>query len=179
MENSKLINLDALDKIAKELRRKALADISQQEEEIEKVRDMFGGKSFRYVLQEEYDNLSEEEKNDPSIVWSIIDAEELVSKEYVDEEVAKINDGIENLANTISLGIHTDGAVYVFIDGNPVGTGIFALEGYFGSTEGYVDKNNNIILADNLDNGTYTLKYENEDGTYTTIGQFDIPEEDK
>ena len=85
-----------------------------------------------------------------------------------------IEDGIENLANSISLGIHTDGAVYVFIDGNPVGTGIFALEGYFGSTEGYVDENNNIILADNLDNGTYTLKYENEDGTYTTIGNFNI-----
>ena len=92
---NKIVNLDALDKIAKELRRKALADISQQEEEIEKVRDMFGGKSFRYVLQEEYDNLSEEEKKDPSIVWNIIDAEEPASKEYVDEEVAKINDMLQ------------------------------------------------------------------------------------
>ena len=97
MENSKIVNLDALDKIAKELRRKALADISQQEEEIEKVRDMFGGKSFRYVLQEEYDNLSEEEKNDPSIVWSIIDAEESVSKEYVDN----INDSLQESINNI------------------------------------------------------------------------------
>ena len=99
--NSKLVSLDALDKIAKELRRKALADISQQEEEIEEVRDMFGGKSFRYVLQEEYDNLSEEEKNDPSIVWSIIDAEESVSKEYVDEEVAKINDMLQHMGEGI------------------------------------------------------------------------------
>ena len=97
MENSKIVNLDALDKIAKELRRKALADISQQEEEIEKVRDMFGGKSFRYVLQEEYDNLSEEEKNDPSIVWNIIDAEESVSKEYVDN----INDSLQESINNI------------------------------------------------------------------------------
>ena len=39
MENNKLVNLDALDKIAKELRKKALADISQQEEEIAKLRD--------------------------------------------------------------------------------------------------------------------------------------------
>lgn len=39
MENDKIVNLDALDKVAKELRRKALADISQQEEEIEKLRD--------------------------------------------------------------------------------------------------------------------------------------------
>lgn len=85
--NDKIVNLNALDKVAKELRKKALVDITQQEEKIEEVREMFGGKSFRYVLQEEYDNLSEEEKNDPYIVWSIIDAEEPISKEYLEEYV--------------------------------------------------------------------------------------------
>ena len=101
---------------------------------------------------------------------------------FVDDQILTaghlnhIEDGIENLINSISLGIHTDGAVYVFIDGNPVGTGIFAHGDYFGSTEGYVDSDNNMRLPDNLDIGTYTLKYENEDGTYTTIGNFNISE---
>jgi hypothetical protein len=99
MENSKLVHLDALDKIAKELRRKALADISQQEEEIEKVRDMFGGKSFRYVLQEEYDNLSEEEKNDPYIVWCILDAEDCFSGDYNDLTNKPVIPSIQGLAS--------------------------------------------------------------------------------
>lgn len=96
---------------------------------------------------------------------------------HIEDGITALDDSIKNLANSISLGIHTDGAMYIFIDGNPVGTGIFAFGDYFGSTEGYVDKNNNIILPDNLDNGAYTLKYENEDGTYTTIGNFNISEE--
>lgn len=102
---------------------------------------------------------------------------EVITKEAlnnIENGIADLDTIIKNLIGSISLGIHTDGAVYIFINGNPVGTGIFALGDYFGSTEGYIDKNNNIILADNLDNGTYTLKYENEDGTYTTIGNFNI-----
>ena len=122
MENSKIVNLDALDKIAKELRRKALADISQQEEEIEEVRDMFGGKSFRYVLQEEYDNLSEEEKNDPSIVWNIIDAEEPVSKEYVDEEVAKINDMLQHMGEGIKTELDKKSNILNYSDHTLNGT---------------------------------------------------------
>lgn len=92
---NKIVNLDALDKIAKELRRKSLVDINQQEEEIEKVRDMFDGKSFRYVSQAEYDMLSDEEKNDLRIVWSITDAEEPASKEYVDNAIAEASIGGE------------------------------------------------------------------------------------
>ena len=122
MENSKIVNLEALDKIAKELRRKALADISQQEEEIEEVRDMFGGKSFRYVLQEEYDNLSEEEKNDPSIVWNIIDAEEPVSKEYVDEEVAKINDMLQHMGEGIKAELDKKSNILNYSDHTLNGT---------------------------------------------------------
>lgn len=35
---------------------------------------------------------------------------------------------------------------------------------------GVLDESNNIILMGELADGTYTLKYENEDGTYTEIG---------
>ena len=38
----------------------------------------------------------------------------------------------------------------------------------------YVDSDNNIILDDDLPSGTYTLKYEFEDGTYTDIKSFTI-----
>ena len=93
--NDKIVSLDALDKIAKELRQKSLADIEQQEESIQRVEDMFGGKSLRYITQEEYNNLAEEEKNRMDIVWNIIDAEEPASKEYVDNAIAQASIGGE------------------------------------------------------------------------------------
>ena len=37
---------------------------------------------------------------------------------------------------------------------------------------GVVDVNNNIIISGSLADGTYTIKYENADGTYTDIGAF-------
>ena len=39
---------------------------------------------------------------------------------------------------------------------------------------GKVDESNQILIAGILDNGTYTVKYENEDGTTTTIGEFTV-----
>lgn len=39
---------------------------------------------------------------------------------------------------------------------------------------GYVDENNNIILSGNLADGTYALKFENEDGSYSDIGTLDV-----
>lgn len=41
---------------------------------------------------------------------------------------------------------------------------------------GYVDSDNNIIVSGNLSDGSYLLKYENEDGSYTDIGTLDIGE---
>lgn len=35
------------------------------------LNELLGGKILRYVTQEEYDNLSDSEKNDDSIVWNI------------------------------------------------------------------------------------------------------------
>ena len=39
---------------------------------------------------------------------------------------------------------------------------------------GYIDSDNNIIVSGNLDDGTYTLKYEMEDGTCTEVGSLVI-----
>jgi hypothetical protein len=97
---------------------------------------------------------------------------------YSNGEKVATQTQVNNELSKLSLGIHTDGALYIFIDGVPVGTGII-LNGMLGTTEGFIDVDNNIFLPDNFVSGTYTLKYENEDNTYTTIGQFDIPEEDE
>lgn len=39
-----------------------------------------------------------------------------------------------------------------------------------GDVTGTIDENNNIILSGNIADGNYTLKYENDDGTYTEVG---------
>ena len=48
------------------------------------------------------------------------------------------------------------------------------LMGY--SVFGYVDENNDVILSGNLADGTYTLKYEMADGTYSEIGNLVVGE---
>ena len=72
----------------------------------------------------------------------------------------------------VSLGIASDGLIYVFVDGVPVGTGI--PQGQSGDVIGILDENNNILLTGNLADGTYTLKYENTDGSYTDIGALKV-----
>lgn len=68
----------------------------------------------------------------------------------------------------ISLGIASDGLIYIFADGTPVGTGI--PQGQSGDVFGYVDENNTIVLNGNLADGTYSLKYEMENGNVVNIG---------
>lgn len=75
----------------------------------------------------------------------------------------------------ITLGLHSDGKYYVFVDGAPVGTG-FELSGTSGDVFGYVDENNNIVLNGNLADGSYSIKYETEDenGNITIIDIGDL-----
>ena len=77
---------------------------------------------------------------------------------------------LQNTLNGLSLGIHTDGLVYLFVDGSPVGTGI---ELPSGGISGYVDSANNIVI-NNLPDGTYSVKYENEDGSTVDIGELTL-----
>ena len=71
--------------------------------------------------------------------------------------------------NAMTLGIHTDGLIYLFVDGNPVGSGIQMVSG--GDVLGYVDSQNNIIVQGSLADGQYTVKYEMEDGSTIEIGE--------
>ena len=48
--------------------------------------------------------------------------------------------------------------------------------GASGDVIGTLDDSNNILLSGNLADGTYTLKYENVDGTYTEIGTLTVGE---
>lgn len=70
--------------------------------------------------------------------------------------------------NALTLGLHSDGKYYIFVNGTPVGTG---LEFSSGDVFGYVDENNTVILNGSLADGTYSIKYEMEDenGEVTTI----------
>ena len=72
----------------------------------------------------------------------------------------------------ITLGLHTDGLIYLFIDNVPVGNGIaLPSGGVSGDVVGNVDSAKNIVLSGNLADGTYTVKYEMEDGTVIDIGE--------
>ena len=88
----KLTNKDHLDKLAKALDARAKASIkasvaeeSARAQEVETTLqgqiadtlDMFGGKAIRYITQAQYNQLSDEEKNDPTIAYFITDAEDL------------------------------------------------------------------------------------------------------
>jgi hypothetical protein len=73
---------------------------------------------------------------------------------------------LQNTLNGLSLGIHTDGLVYLFANGSPVGTGI---ELPSGGIDGYIDSENNIVFR-NLPDGTWYVKYEKENGDTVNIG---------
>lgn len=80
------------------------------------------------------------------------------------EEVNALPD--YSLESRLSLGFHTDGLIYIFVDSKPVGVGIELPKG---GISGYVDSANNIII-NNLPDGEYSIKYEMADGSTVEIG---------
>lgn len=70
--------------------------------------------------------------------------------------------------STLSLGVHTDGLIHIFMNGVPVGDGVEIGAG--GDVVGYVDIENNIVIRGSLPDGTYTIQYEMEDGSSIDIG---------
>lgn len=87
-----------------------------------------------------------------------------------DERLSELSE--QKVSKTgITLDKDSDGLVYIFIDGAKVGNGV-EVNGEIieGDVIGTLDENNNILLSGALADGTYLLKYENEDGTYTDIG---------
>lgn len=88
-------------------------------------------------------------------------------------DTSDLNSAINTaLIQALSLGIASDGLIYIFVDGEPVGTGI--PQGQSGDVFGYVDENNTIVLNGNLADGTYAVKYEMEDGSTVDIGNMTL-----
>lgn len=74
--------------------------------------------------------------------------------------------------DSLTLGKHTDGLIYLFKNGVPKGNGVEIKSEVVesGDVVGYIDENNNIVLVGALADETYTVKYEMEDGTVVDIG---------
>lgn len=68
-DSNKLVSLDNLDSFAKQLKSNIKTDL-------------LGDKKIRYVSLEEYEALTDTQKNDNSIVWNIIDADDLILNDY-------------------------------------------------------------------------------------------------
>ena len=98
---------------------------------------------------------------------------------HIEEGIIELEEKQNNFISTseISLKICEDGGLYLFINNEPVGDGIYIINNEFSHEKCYINDNNELILLNNLDNDTYTLKYVNEDGTYTVIDSFEINEE--
>ena len=88
-------------------------------------------------------------------------------EDYVLTDADK-NEIADSIATGLTLGVHTDGLIYIFKDGEPIGSGIEM--GVSGDVVGYVDSANNIILNGNLADGTYSVKYEMDGGKTVNIG---------
>ena len=123
---SKIVDKERLDKAAKALnkiikdsinneRERAIAAEDLLETAIENTTQMFGGKSIKYVTQEQFNAMTEEEQNNPTITYFIIDAEDLShthnNKDLLDNFGArtltvgnsgKTFDGSENLSWTLN-----------------------------------------------------------------------------
>lgn len=84
---------------------------------------------------------------------------------------------LDNKISSLTLGLHTDGLFYIFINGEPVGNGI-SLPTASGDVYGNVDSENNIVLNGNLADGNYYIKYEMADGSTIDIGELVLDEDE-
>lgn len=69
----------------------------------------------------------------------------------------------------LTLGVHTDGLLYIFSNGEPIGTGV-EMPDKIGDIYGNIDSDNNIVFKGNMPDGTYTAKFVSEDGSTVNIG---------
>ena len=90
----------------------------------------------------------------------------------------EINEKLGKVDN-FTLGVHTDGLVYLFANGKPVGSGVQFVTNT-GDVWGYVDSAKVVTLMGNLAQDTYTFKYKMANGSLVDIGEgqlFDDPVE--
>ena len=119
-------------------------------------------------------------ENAPSTAQVVVDpnggTDEIAELQETVQQLSEEIDDQQEQVNSLTLGIASDGLIYLFKGGSPVGTGI--PQGQSGDVFGYVDENNTIVLTGNLADGTYAIKYEMEDGSTLDIGELELGEED-
>lgn len=103
----------------------------------------------------------------------VVDTKELEAKGYLTEHQDISGKADKTELNSLTLGVHTDGMIYLFKNGQPIGNGV-TQSTQSGDVVGYVDSENNIVLSGKLADGTYNLKYEMEDGSKIYVGQIDL-----
>jgi len=75
----------------------------------------------------------------------------------------------------LTLGVHTDGLVYLFVNGVPQGSGLdIKADVVEGDISGYIEDNNVITLRGDLPDGTYTLRFEHSDGSFSPVGGLEV-----
>lgn len=75
----------------------------------------------------------------------------------------------------ISLDKHTDGLIYIFVNGEKVGNGVEVTgEVVEGDIIGNFDEDNNILLSGDIADGTYTLKYLNGANEWVDYGKLTV-----
>lgn len=93
----------------------------------------------------------------------------LLSEEIVDLR----NDKVDKTG--ITLDKHTDGLIYLFVDGVPTGNGVeITGEVVEGDIVGNFDDDNNILMTGNIADGTYKLKYQNTNGVWVEYGTLTV-----
>lgn len=102
-----------------------------------------------------------------------VEGKGLSTNDYTNTDKSKVDsiDEIKSDLTNFSLGVHTDGLLYIFHKGEPIGSGVSLPSGTSWDVYGNVDSENNIIVTGALADGTYTVKYEMEDGTTIDIGE--------
>ena len=94
---------------------------------------------------------------------------DIMSQAAVTRALNTQSEEIENY-ETLTLGVNADdGLIYIYKNGSPMGVGVEA--GSSGDIVGYIDSDNTIVLSGALAEGTYTVKYEMEDGSLIDIGE--------
>lgn len=82
-----------------------------------------------------------------------------------------------DFSSNLTLGYNTDGKLYIFFNGVPIGTGV-EIATISGDVTGVIDENNDIILTGDLADGSYRIMYQYEDGSFSapitvTVGKLE------
>ena len=99
--------------------------------------------------------------------------ETLAEGETAHDNSGNLIRGTMTVYKNLTLGVHTDGLLYVFSNGQPIGTGI-EMPDKIGDIYGTVDSGNTIMLKGYIPNGTYTFKYELDNGNVVNIGSAEL-----